>query len=115
MFKRPIIGVLILTIESTSSGDCGNCNFSETCIDKMCLSRCSDKSGTGSCDCFGDVCFDKAWCNVYDEVCCRTCENNWTALVAIILGLVLTITLAVVYSELCISGEGQLRVESKNS
>jgi len=109
-----MLGLLILTIGSTCLGDCDNCDLSETCIDEMCFSRCSDMKRTGYCDCFGDICFDKAWCRGHDEVCCRTCETNWTVLVSIIAGFVVTISLAVAYSELCMSSDGELRAESKN-
>jgi len=72
-------------------------------------------SGTGSCECFGDICLDKAWCNGNSKVCCRTCNTNWTTLVAIVLGFVVSITLAVVYGEFCTSGNSEVRDEPEIS
>jgi len=68
-------------------------------------------TGAGACDCFGDICYDKHWCNIYDEVCCRTCENNWAAVIAIILGFVGSIVLVVLWNEFSVLNHSEERVE----
>jgi len=50
-----------------------------------------------------------------DEVCCRTCENDWTSVIAILLGFLGTVVLAVIYGELCTSKKDQVRVEFEDS
>jgi len=113
MLKLAMLGLLVLAVGSTSFGDCDNCDLNETCIDKVCFPKCRDMWGTGSCECFGDICFDKAWCNGNSKVCCRTCKNNWTILIAIVLGFLVSITLAVVYGQFCTSGNSELLDESE--
>jgi len=68
-------------------------------------------AGAGACDCFGDICFDKDWCYINDEVSCRTCENNWAALIAIMVGLVGCIVLVVLYNEFSVLNYSEERVE----
>jgi len=110
MIKWSAFGLLLLITESTSI-ECDNCSECETCIDQMCFSPCTNMTGAGACDCFGDICFDKDWCNIYDEVCCRTCENNWAAVIAIIVGLVGSIVLVVLYHELIMLNHSEERVK----
>jgi len=114
MIKWSAVGLLLLITESTPLG-CDNCKECETCIDQMCFSACRNMTGAGACDCYGDICFDKDWCNIYDEVCCRTCENNWTAVIAIIVGLVGSIFLVVFYNEFSMLNHIEERVEVKHN
>merc|ERR1712060_320096 len=46
------------------------------------------------------ICYSSGWCRD-DGTCCRTCENDWHLLAAILAGLLLSITLAVLHGELC--------------
>jgi len=115
MLKRAELAMLLLVFITTSLGDCNNCSISERCIGKMCYPSCENAKRKTACECFGDICFDKKWCNIAEQVCCRTCEDDWNSVITIILVLVGTIILAVAYGELCISKEGEVRVEFEDS
>jgi len=110
MIKWLALGLLLLITQSTSL-ECDNCSECEACIDQMCLSPCESMTGASACGCFGDICFDKDWCNIYDEVSCRTCENNWAALIAIMVGLVGSSVLVVLYNEFSVLNHSEERVE----